>query len=143
VHSLLELLFGCMHRRTTFPQAPRRWPLPTGEAHVTCLECGREIRYDWNEMRAVDNSEVPMRLRTDAAIAVFFLFAGVAGVCFALRPHAFTVVVCGLLVATLVVAAGVALARLFLRQDERIKREALYKHNYLSMRSGRQPRRDC
>jgi hypothetical protein len=82
-----------------------------------------------------------MRIRTDAALAVFFLFAGVAGVCFALRPHAFTVVACGVLVATLVVAAGVALAQLFHRQAERIKRETLYKYNYLAMRAGRLPGR--
>lgn len=41
---ILTWLFGCTHRRTTFPQT---W---SGETHVTCLECGREMMYDWDRM---------------------------------------------------------------------------------------------
>ena len=54
---LVEWLFGCSHRRTTFPIT-----LPTGarkagadsgetETYVVCLECGRHIAYDWTTMR--------------------------------------------------------------------------------------------
>ncbi|WP_321475067.1 hypothetical protein [uncultured Paludibaculum sp.] len=53
---LAEWLFGCSHRRTTFPIT-----LPTGErgsgaeegkteTYVVCLECGRHIAYDWTKM---------------------------------------------------------------------------------------------
>jgi len=42
---LSAFLFGCFHQRTTFPLTMN------GETHVTCLECGKEIRYDWREMR--------------------------------------------------------------------------------------------
>jgi hypothetical protein len=48
--SVLESLFGCSHGRTTFPITPKRpsvWP----GAYVTCLDCGKEFAYNWNEMR--------------------------------------------------------------------------------------------
>jgi hypothetical protein len=57
--SLLEAVFGCLHRNTTFPQTPIR---RTGNAaaspviedtYVACLDCGRKLAYDWNTMRAI------------------------------------------------------------------------------------------
>jgi len=47
---VLERLFGCSHKRTTFPLTPKR---PSGRvgAYVTCLDCGKEFAYNWNEMR--------------------------------------------------------------------------------------------
>lgn len=44
MRSLLDL-FVCQHRRTTFPQGVR------GRMHVTCLDCGKEFNYNWEEMR--------------------------------------------------------------------------------------------
>lgn len=53
--SLLKHLFGCAHRNTTFPLtcgggagagATRR-----RATYVTCLECGAELAYDWEQMR--------------------------------------------------------------------------------------------
>lgn len=41
---LLWWLFGCSHRRTTFPLTKKR-------TYVVCLECGREFQYDWQKMR--------------------------------------------------------------------------------------------
>ena len=54
--SILNLLFGCSHRRTTFPlTAGRRdaaLKLPAGaRTYVVCLDCGKEFTYDWSAMR--------------------------------------------------------------------------------------------
>lgn len=38
---LLNWLLSCSHHRTTFPQT---W---AGETHVTCLDCGKQLKYDW------------------------------------------------------------------------------------------------
>jgi len=47
LNSILEILFGCAHRTTTFPLTPKR----KRDTYVVCLDCGREFGYDWNEMR--------------------------------------------------------------------------------------------
>jgi RNase P subunit RPR2 len=53
---LVDAMFGCRHARYSFPltvragvrrdSAVRR----TG-TYVTCLDCGREFRYDWQQMK--------------------------------------------------------------------------------------------
>jgi len=50
-------LYGCSHRRTTFP-ITLRTNIPVGgqpgaqsETYVVCLECGRHFAYDWTTMR--------------------------------------------------------------------------------------------
>lgn len=43
--ALLELLFGCRHRRKTFPLTK------SNDTYVVCLDCGKEFVYDWREMR--------------------------------------------------------------------------------------------
>jgi hypothetical protein len=53
---MLERLFGCSHRRTTFPmRPPSRVVVPTDGSrrcdYIVCLDCGREFSYDWNAMR--------------------------------------------------------------------------------------------
>ncbi len=54
--TLLSILFGCRHSRTTFPLTP----LPEGDprrrrrenaTYISCLDCGLEIPYSWVEMR--------------------------------------------------------------------------------------------
>jgi hypothetical protein len=50
---LMNALFGCSHRRTTFPLTPAR---KIGNAlrngtYVVCLDCGKEFDYNWQEMR--------------------------------------------------------------------------------------------
>ncbi len=54
----LNAFFGCSHRRTSFPLTPARrggtasalqedlW-----KTYVTCLDCGKEFDYNWDEMR--------------------------------------------------------------------------------------------
>jgi hypothetical protein len=46
--TILNFLFGCSHRRTTFPQTAARH---TSRTYVVCLDCGQEFRYDWMTMR--------------------------------------------------------------------------------------------
>ncbi len=67
--SLLNIVFGCTHRRTTFPQTPARRPnafnaVPT-RTYVVCLDCGKEFGYDWKEMQIGD----PVNARVAAAPA--------------------------------------------------------------------------
>ncbi len=62
--SLLNAFFGCSHRRTTFPLTPARRAglqaaASTGRTYVVCLDCGRELVYDWDEMRV--GEPVPAR----------------------------------------------------------------------------------
>jgi hypothetical protein len=58
LQSLINAFFGCSHRNTTFPQTPTRkssgYPAPGVPRHatyVTCLDCGKELAYNWEEMR--------------------------------------------------------------------------------------------
>ncbi|HLN01489.1 MAG TPA: hypothetical protein VK335_19530 [Bryobacteraceae bacterium] len=55
LEALLNHFFGCAHPKTSFPLtligrsgsgAPRR-----RATYVTCLECGAELAYDWDQMR--------------------------------------------------------------------------------------------
>jgi len=43
--SVMNALFGCSHRRTTFPLTSAR------RTYVACLDCGKEFAYDWAAMR--------------------------------------------------------------------------------------------
>jgi hypothetical protein len=52
LEAVLNTLFPCVHRRTTFPQTHSRAPAGTPPGtYVACLDCGREIPYDWESMR--------------------------------------------------------------------------------------------
>jgi hypothetical protein len=43
-------MFGCAHRRTTFPQTPKKGARQQ-QTYVACLDCGKEFHYDWSAMR--------------------------------------------------------------------------------------------
>lgn len=43
--SFVEYIFGCSHKRTTFPMTAR------GGMYVACLDCGKEFAYDWKSMQ--------------------------------------------------------------------------------------------
>jgi hypothetical protein len=53
-----DALFGCWHVRYSFPQTVRpgtrrnRAGALTG-TYVVCLACGKELPYDWQEMKIV------------------------------------------------------------------------------------------
>ena len=57
LQSLLNSLFGCSHRRITFPLTPGRktaYSAPGATrngTYVVCLDCGKEFAYNWDEMR--------------------------------------------------------------------------------------------
>ena len=65
---ILEMLFGCAHKRYSFPMTrrpgTRRSPAAavTG-TYVVCLDCGKEFAYDWQEMKLVDAQRSRPRLR--------------------------------------------------------------------------------
>lgn len=57
---LFDMVFGCSHKRCSFPITVRgklrRSPAAsiTG-TYVVCLDCGQEFPYDWNQMKLVDS----------------------------------------------------------------------------------------
>ena len=65
--SLVNSLFGCAHRRTTFPMTPARKSAiqaATGAVnkngtYVVCLDCGKEFAYNWSEMRVGQQVTMP------------------------------------------------------------------------------------
>jgi RNA polymerase subunit RPABC4/transcription elongation factor Spt4 len=62
VARLFDALFGCWHSHYSFPLTVRpgsrrnRAAALTG-TYVVCLNCGKELPYDWQEMRIVTSSE--------------------------------------------------------------------------------------
>ena len=57
LHSMMDVFFGCGHRRTTFPITPRRRYAGStavsgslSSTYVACLDCGKEFAYDWKSM---------------------------------------------------------------------------------------------
>jgi hypothetical protein len=48
MNALVNALFGCNHRNTTFPLTSRR---TLDHTYVVCLDCGTEFDYNWKEMR--------------------------------------------------------------------------------------------
>jgi len=57
ISSILNAMFGCSHKRTTFPITLRS-SVSTGAArkatYVVCLDCGKEFDYNWKKMQ-MDN----------------------------------------------------------------------------------------
>ena len=55
--SLLDMVFGCWHKRCSFPITVRGELRRTTVAasvtgtYVVCLDCGREFPYDWSQMK--------------------------------------------------------------------------------------------
>lgn len=65
---VFEVLFGCWHRRCSFPLTIRGKLRRIAAASVTgtyvvCLDCGQEFPYDWNKMKRV---KVASSLQTDS-----------------------------------------------------------------------------
>jgi hypothetical protein len=58
---MIDALFGCWHSHYTFPITVRAGSRRTKAASVTgtyvvCLDCGKELPYDWREMKIVDST---------------------------------------------------------------------------------------
>ena len=61
IANLLDVLFGCCHKRYSFPitvKAVKRRNQASSVTgtYVVCLDCGKEFPYDWREMRVVSGS---------------------------------------------------------------------------------------
>ena len=54
---LMDAMFGCRHARYSFPLTVRagsnRMTTQRTGTYVACLDCGKEFRYDWQEMKIV------------------------------------------------------------------------------------------
>ena len=55
--NLVDVLFGCTHKRYTFPITTRgkrysEAAKVTG-TYVVCLDCGKEFPYDWHQMKVM------------------------------------------------------------------------------------------
>jgi hypothetical protein len=51
---LMDAMFGCRHARYSFPLTVRAGSRRSGQrsgTYVACLDCGKEFRYDWQEMK--------------------------------------------------------------------------------------------
>ena len=61
--SFLDALFGCSHKKLSFPITVRGARRRSTQAasvtgtYVVCLDCGHEFPYDWNQMKVV--SRIP------------------------------------------------------------------------------------
>jgi predicted protein tyrosine phosphatase len=56
---LFDMVFGCSHKRCSFPITVRGKLRKSPAASITgtyvvCLDCGQEFPYDWNEMKLLD-----------------------------------------------------------------------------------------
>jgi hypothetical protein len=57
ISRILNALFGCMHSHISFPITIKKGPR-SGAAfftgtYVVCLDCGKEMAYDWKQMKIV------------------------------------------------------------------------------------------
>ena len=52
---LMDTLFGCWHSHYSFPitvrSSTRSQAAAVTGTYVVCLDCGKELPYDWQEMR--------------------------------------------------------------------------------------------
>jgi hypothetical protein len=61
ITNIVDILFGCWHRKYSFPITSKlghrrsEAALVTG-TYVVCLDCGKEFPYDWREMKVVSIS---------------------------------------------------------------------------------------
>jgi hypothetical protein len=55
---LIDAMFGCWHSHYSFPitvraGSNRRTGASRTGTYVVCLDCGKQLAYDWQEMRVV------------------------------------------------------------------------------------------
>ena len=58
---LFASLFGCIHNHYSFPRTVRTGSRRSTAAsltgtYVVCLDCGKELPYDWNQMKVVSST---------------------------------------------------------------------------------------
>jgi len=59
---IFERVFGCSHKKTTFPITRTGRSATDGPkaAYIVCLECGREFDYDWQAMKIGGTARPPL-----------------------------------------------------------------------------------
>jgi len=69
---IIESVFGCRHGHYSFPITVRHSSIKTEVpaaaltgTYVACLDCGRELPYDWRQMKVV---EFPREYTADVAV---------------------------------------------------------------------------
>lgn len=74
---VFDVLFGCTHKRLSFPRTanPRQRRSEAAAitgTYVVCLDCGREFAYDWANMKIVNSREqtVPKAAKAPADLKV-------------------------------------------------------------------------
>ena len=68
---LMDVLFGCTHKRYTFPITTKAGQRRSDAAaltgtYVVCLDCGKEFAYDWSHMKVVASAHSSRRLAESA-----------------------------------------------------------------------------
>jgi len=63
---IFDAFFGCWHNRYSFPLTVKKGPrsraaFATG-TYVVCLDCGKELPYDWKQMKIVDPKAEKLRV---------------------------------------------------------------------------------
>jgi len=66
IAKLLDVFFGCWHARYSFPITVRTGSRRIKAAsltgtYVVCLDCGKELPYDWKEMKVVSPDSRPAK----------------------------------------------------------------------------------
>ncbi len=59
---VFDLLFGCWHKRVSFPMTRKAAQHHPGESrqsrtYIVCLDCGQEFAYDWKKMKVLSARE--------------------------------------------------------------------------------------
>jgi hypothetical protein len=67
ISKFMDAVFGCWHTHYSFPMTVRAGKRRSAGAvktgtYVVCLDCGKELPYDWQEMRVVPPGELPARV---------------------------------------------------------------------------------
>jgi hypothetical protein len=60
VDKLFDAFFGCWHTNYSFPHSTRSGSRRNSAAsltgtYVVCLDCGKELPYDWQDMKVIDS----------------------------------------------------------------------------------------
>ncbi|MGA8153140.1 MAG: hypothetical protein WB952_19470 [Terriglobales bacterium] len=61
INKVFDAFFGCWHSHYSFPMSVRSGSKRNQAAsltgtYVVCLDCGKELPYDWNEMKVIGTS---------------------------------------------------------------------------------------
>jgi hypothetical protein len=74
--TIFDFLFGCWHKRMSFPMTGGRQQYRSAAAsqtgtYVVCLACGKEFGYDWQKMRVLSSARAegpcPIRVEVEAS----------------------------------------------------------------------------